>query len=257
MFLFLFVFCWKCVQCNCFECNNKTKTVNAFFHKFPANIWALACICRVRCRPVCEWGLLRAHAHTHRGAEVRNDLFFWEFAMICEESKRDYWIWTWRLFPAGWLADLGCWLAASMMTDWVFCRLTTRQAHWLRAGLLGWLPAWLIPLLNVLKTVGLAAHLLNINGESSEQRGGQRVFCWTLQSHSDTSCICAAWNIFASLQSPATGKASLSEQNLCKRLTSHTFWALVHLWGNKIRILELKCNINLSSYKLKGASIIL
>lgn len=127
----------------------------------------------------------------------------------------------------GWLT-LGSWLTAGMMTDWVFCWLTARQAHWLHAGLQGWLPGWLIPWLNVLKTVVMAAHLLNINGQSSEQTGGQCVFCWALQFHSDTSCRCAAWNTFSSLQSPATDKASLS-----KTSAPHTFWALVHLWGNK------------------------
>lgn len=101
------------------------------------------------------------HAHTLMqsvGAEVRYDLFFWEFTVICEESERDYWNWTRWLFPAGRLADLGL-LACTYYDDSVsLCWLTTHQAHWLPAGLQGWLPVWLLPLLNVLKTVGPAAY---------------------------------------------------------------------------------------------------
>lgn len=128
----------------------------SLFHRLPANIWAFACSCNIRCCPAWE----RTHSCTSQsvGAEVRYDLFFWEFTVICEESERDYWIWTRWLFPAGRLADLGL-LACTYYDDSVsLCWLTTHQAHWLPAGLQGWLPVWLLPLLNVLKTVGPATY---------------------------------------------------------------------------------------------------
>lgn len=155
------------------------------------------------------------------GAEVRNNLFFWEFAMICAENERDYWSWMWWLFPAGWLADLGL-LACSFYDDSVsLCWLTTRQAHWLHANLQGWLPVWLLPYLLNMKRQGTT--------EASRVDANVRfigLFRSAAALHAHTLP-----GIPSPTRSPAPDKASLIRQNLCRCLTALNTWATVHLQG--------------------------